>query len=133
MDENNGEIWAKLDAGTEAYYRKVNRPNYPLQHVIDNIIAAARMRPVAIQSLFMRLHDEGPDDAELSAYIDRLNEITGAGGEIGYVQVYTVVRSPAESYVTPLTNDEVDHIAELVRTRTHLRAGTFYGAGEQAQ
>ena len=30
MDANNGEIWAKLDAGTEEYFRRVNRPNVPL-------------------------------------------------------------------------------------------------------
>jgi len=46
MDRNNGEIWAKLDAGTEEYYRRVNRPNHPLSHVLDNITAAARVRPL---------------------------------------------------------------------------------------
>ena len=118
MDENNGEIWAKLDAGTEAYYRKVNRPNYPLQHVMDNIIAAARVRPLVIQSLFMRLHDRPPDEAELLAYVDRLREITDASGRIAYVQVYTIARRPAEDYVTPLTGTELDRIVQLVRKRT---------------
>jgi len=126
MDESNGEIWAKLDAGTEACYQTVNRPNYPLQHVIDNIIAAARLRPVVIQSLFMRLHDEPPSVAELSAYVDRLNEITAAGGRISYVQVYTVARRPAESYVTPLTNAEVDHIANLVGARAGFNVEPYY-------
>ncbi len=129
IDENNGEIWAKLDAGTEAYYREVNRPNYPLQHVIDNITFAARVRPVVIQSLFMRLRDRSPDETELLAYIDRLKEITNAGGGIAYVQVYTIARRPAESYVSALTNDEVDHIVQLVLNRTGLSAEAFYGAG----
>ncbi len=128
MDQNNGEIWTKLDAGTEAYYREVNRPNHPLQHVIDNIISAARVRPVVIQSLFMRLHDRPPDKAELLAYTGRLNEITGGGGKIGCVQVYTIARRPAESYVTALTNDDVDDIAVLVRDLAHLRAEGFYSA-----
>ena len=128
MDKNHGEIWAKLDAGTETYFQRVDRPNYPLQHVIDNIIAAARVRPVVIQSLFMRLDGVPPDDTELAAYCDRLNDITGAGGAIDYVQVYTVARPPAESFVAPLTHDEVDAIVDLVRTRTHLNALPFYGA-----
>ena len=127
MDQDHGEIWAKLDAGTEAYYRRVNRPNYPLQHVMDNIIAAARVRPVVIQSLFMRLHGQGPDEHELSAYCDRLREITAAGGRIDYVQVYTVARRPAESFVTALTDAEVDRIRDLVRERADLRAESFYG------
>ncbi len=118
MDENNGEIWAKLDAGTEAYYREVNRSKHPLQHVMDNIIAAARVRPLVIQSLFMRLHNQPPDEAELLAYVDRLREITDAGGRIAYVQVYTIASRPAEDYVTPLTGTELDRIVQLVRKRT---------------
>jgi wyosine [tRNA(Phe)-imidazoG37] synthetase (radical SAM superfamily) len=127
MDQNNGEIWGKLDAGTEAYYQRVNRPNYPLRHVVENIIAAAQVRPVVIQSLFMRLHGQAPDENELSAYCDRLMEITTAGGRIDYVQVYTVARRPAESYVTALTDAEVDGIRDLVREKTSLRAESFYG------
>ncbi|MDO8630933.1 MAG: hypothetical protein Q7R41_10610 [Phycisphaerales bacterium] len=129
LDANDGEIWAKLDAGTEAYYQRVNRPNYPLQHVIDNIIAAARVRPIVIQSLFMRLDGVGPDDAELNAYIERLREITRAGGKITLVQVYTVARRPVESYVAPLPNEEVDRITAMVRTLAGLPAESFYGVG----
>src|SRR5262249_23531099 len=27
LDSNQGEIWAKLDAGTEEYFRRINKPN----------------------------------------------------------------------------------------------------------
>ena len=128
LDQNNGEIWAKLDAGTENYYQRVNRPNYPLRHVMENIIAAAQVRPVVIQSLFMRLDGVGPDEAELGAFCDLLNEVTHAGGRIAYVQVYTVARRPAESYVTALSDAEVDQSRDLVRVRTNLRAESYYGA-----
>ena len=127
LDQNNGEIWAKLDAGTEEYYQLVNRPNYPLTHVIANIIDAARVRPIVIQSLFMRLHGVGPEGAEIAAYVERLNDITRAGGRIRLVQVYTVARPPAEGFVTALTNAEVDAITQQVRTRTGLNAESFYG------
>ena len=126
MDDSNGEIWAKLDAGTEAYYQKVNRPNFPLQHVIDNIVSAARVRPVVIQSLFMRINDEPPSDAELDAYVDRLREITGAGGRIAYVQVYTVARRPAEDFVHPLSNEGVDCITARIG-KAGFAAEAFYG------
>jgi len=128
LDKNNGEIWAKLDAGTDQYYQRVNRPNYPLRHVMENIISAAQVRPVVIQSLFMRLEGQGPDEAELSAFCDRLNGVTNAGGRIAFVQVYTVARRPAESFVTALNDAEVDHIRDLVRVRTGLRAESYYAA-----
>jgi hypothetical protein len=43
--------------------------------------------------------------------------------------VYTVAREPAESYVGPLSNAEVDAIVELVTRRTGLPAEPFYGPG----
>ena len=128
MDENNGEIWAKLDAGTEAYFQAVNRPNFTLAHVLENIKSAARVRPVVIQALFLRLNGKSPDDTEIEAFTDRLNEITYASGAIRLVQVYTIARPPVESYVSPLSNPEVDRIVEQVQGRTGLAAKAFYGA-----
>lgn len=127
LDHNNGEIWAKLDAGTAELYQLVNRPNYPLSHVIENIIHAARVRPVVIQSLFMRLHGLGPSETEIAAYIDRLHEITRAGGRIELVQVYTVARRPAESFVAALSDEEVDAITRQVRDKAGLAAESYCG------
>jgi len=128
LDQNQGEVWAKLEAGTDEYYHLVERTTIPFQRILDNITAAARVRPLVIQSLFMRIDGVPPSDAELKAFCERLNEITAAGGRLSLVQVYTVARRPAESTVTPLTDAEVDAIVELVRTRTGLSALGFYGA-----
>jgi wyosine [tRNA(Phe)-imidazoG37] synthetase (radical SAM superfamily) len=128
LDANQGEIWAKLEAGTEAYYRLVDRSTIPFCRVLDNITAAAQVRPLVIQALFLRLHDDPPPPAELDAFCDRLSEVVRAGGSIRLVQVYTVARQPAESYVSPLSNAEVDAIVEQVRRRTGLAAEPFYSA-----
>jgi len=127
LDQHNGEIWAKLDAGTEEYYQKVNRPNYPLRHVMENIIAAARVRPIVIQSLFMHIDGVGPNAQEIAAYLSRLHDVIAGGGRISLVQVYTVARRPAESSVTPLTNNEVDAITRRVREEAGVRAVAYYG------
>ena len=129
LDANQGEIWAKLEAGTEEYYQQVDRTTIPFGRVLDNITAAARVRPLVIQALFLRMHGEPPPPTELEAFCDRLNEIVAAGGRIALVQVYTVARVPAESYVTPLADAEVDAIVALVRQRTGLAAEAFYGPG----
>lgn len=128
LDENNGEIWAKLDAGTEAYYQLIERTPISFQRILDNITAAARVRPIVIQSLFMRVEGERPSDVELDAFCDRLNEITAAGGRLKLVQVYTIARRPAESFVAPLDDAEVDAIVALVQQRTHLQTVGFYGS-----
>ena len=129
LDANHGEIWAKLEAGTEDYFKLVDRTPIPFRQILDNITSAARVRPIVIQALFMRVHGEAPPHAELLAFCDRLNEVLHAGGRIKLVQIYTVARRTTESYVAPLTKDEVDGIARLVRERTGLAVAEFYGVG----
>ena len=128
LDKNNGEIWAKLEAGTAEYFKLVDRTTIPFQQVLDNITAAAKTRPLVIQALFMRVHGQPPDAAELNAFCDRLNEITKACGQFKLIQIYTVARQPAESFVAPLSDSEVDRIVSLVEQRTGLTAKAFYGA-----
>ena len=99
LDANNGEIWAKLDAGTEAYYQQVARSAVSFRRILDNLLLAARTRPIVIQSLFMRLYDQPPSLAEQEAYCYRLRELMAAGGRIKLVQIHTVARPPAEPWV----------------------------------
>src|SRR5205807_1200267 len=101
LDQNNGEIWAKLEAGTEDYFKLVDRTPISFRQILDNITAAARIRPVVIQALFMHVHGAPPSQGELEAFCDRLNEIVASGGLLKLVQVYTVARQPAESFVAP--------------------------------
>jgi wyosine [tRNA(Phe)-imidazoG37] synthetase (radical SAM superfamily) len=116
LDQHNGEIWAKLDAGTEDYFRRINRPSHTLQHVLENILVAARIRPIVIQSLFMRTQGEPPRAAEIEAYVGRLRLILEQGGRLALVQIYTVARRPAEDYVSVLSADELEQIARQVRS-----------------
>jgi wyosine [tRNA(Phe)-imidazoG37] synthetase (radical SAM superfamily) len=130
LDQNNGEIWAKLEAGTEPYYKLVERTTIPFRQVLDNITEAAKIRPLVIQSLFMRINSASPPPEELAAFCDRLNEITASGGKIKTVQIYTIARRPAESFVAPLSTSEVDALVELVRERTSLATVGYYGTSE---
>ena len=131
LDANHGEIWAKLDAGTAAYYQRVNRAPFGFSQILQNITQAAIVRPLVIQSLFMRIDGQAPPQAEWLAFCDRLQEITAAGGQLKLIQIYTVARPPAESYVSPLTNDEVDQMVAFVRDHTGLVVAGFYGASQQ--
>ena len=130
LDANNGEIWAKLEAGTQEYFLLVDRTPIPFRQILDNITAAARDRPLVIQALFMRVHGNPPPAEELDAFCDRLNEIMSSGGQLKLVQVYTVARPPAESFVAPLSNAEVDAIVQLVERRTGIPARAYYGASD---
>jgi wyosine [tRNA(Phe)-imidazoG37] synthetase (radical SAM superfamily) len=130
LDRHQGEIWAKLDAGTEAYYKLIDRTTIPFARVLENIATAARQRPIVIQSLLMRVNGAPPSEAEVLAYCDRLNEIVAGGGTIRLVQIYTIARRPTESYVTPLADPQVDELVALVRQRTGLPTAGFYGRSQ---
>jgi len=127
LDKNNGEVWAKLDAGTEPYYKLVDRTVIPFQRVLDNILSASKLRPLVLQSLFMRVNGEAPSADEITAYVQRIKDVVAGGGQIKLVQVYTVARPPAESFVSSLSNGEVDAIADEVRRGTGLPAECYYG------
>ena len=117
MDANNGEIWAKLEAGTQGYYELVDRSAVKLSKVLENILETGRVRPVVIQSMFMRLHGEAVSAAEFDAYLDRLAELINGRCRIQLVQLYTVARQTAENYVGPLTVEELEGLAGRLRGR----------------
>ena len=124
MGANDGEVWAKLDAGTAEYYRVVNRSEIPFARILKNIAGCAQARPVVIQSLFLKINGVGPGAAELAEYCRRLREI----GNIKLVQVYTLARPPLAGVagLTALADAEVDAIAAQVR-QAGLPAESFYG------
>jgi wyosine [tRNA(Phe)-imidazoG37] synthetase (radical SAM superfamily) len=129
LDENNGEIWAKLDAGTEEYFGRVDRPNVTLRHVLDNILDAAKVRPVVVQSLWMQVDGVPPADSEVDAYCERLNELLAAGGRLKNVQVYTIARKPSEAIAAPLADTDLERLADRVRARVPVPVEVFYGVG----
>ena len=86
MDTNHGEVWAKLDAGTEGYFRAVNRTSVSFQRILANLKATAIERPIIIQTLFLRMHGERMSPAELDAYCGRLREIIDAGLSLGELE-----------------------------------------------
>ncbi|HIN95867.1 MAG TPA: radical SAM protein [Planctomycetes bacterium] len=120
LDQNQGQVWAKLDAGTDAYYQLVERTTIPFQQILDNITQVSLTRPVVIQALFMRIQGEPPAATEQQAFCDRLNEIVDQGGQLELIQLYTVARPPAESFVTPLSDQEIDLFVERIRQQTGL-------------
>jgi wyosine [tRNA(Phe)-imidazoG37] synthetase (radical SAM superfamily) len=131
MDAHDGEVWAKLDAGTEEYFELINRTRIPFARILKNIRECAKARPIVIQSLFMKVHGVGPSADEITAYCRQLREI----GNIKLAQVYTIARKPmtmvdgvpAWQFVTALSDAEVDAITERVRNEAGVRAESFYG------
>jgi wyosine [tRNA(Phe)-imidazoG37] synthetase (radical SAM superfamily) len=125
LDANGGEIWAKLDAGTENYYRLVNRSTADWRQILDNLRLAAQARPIVVQSLFLRIHGAPPAADEIAAYGERMAEILASGGRIKLVQVHTIARQPSEAWASALSQGELDSIARTIDRRTGLPVAVF--------
>jgi wyosine [tRNA(Phe)-imidazoG37] synthetase (radical SAM superfamily) len=117
FDPQHDEIWAKLDAGTEAYFRRIDRAAIPLTRVLDNIRDFGRDHPVVLQSLFMAAWGQPLPDAEFDAWLDRVTELRDAGCRIKLVQLYTVARATAEDFVAPLDDDHMRRLGDRFRRR----------------
>lgn len=125
---NNGEIWAKLDAGTEAYYKEINRTSIPFGRIVENIEITARLRPIIIQSLFLNWNGQDPSTDEIAAYCGILRGIQGMGGQLQGIQLYTVARPTPEAEARPMQAKELDALAHQVRAAMPtVPIEVFYG------
>jgi wyosine [tRNA(Phe)-imidazoG37] synthetase (radical SAM superfamily) len=121
------EIWAKLEAGTQEYMDRVNRPRpeCPLEKILANILCLARQRPVVIQSLFPSVRGEAPPPSEIEAYVQRLRELKEAGAQIPLVQIYSATRPTVQSECGHLPLRTLSAIAQRVREAAGLKAELF--------
>lgn len=130
---NQGEIWAKLDAGTEAFYQEICRTKVPFDRILDNLLATARRWPILIQTLFLSWNGAGPSAAEFEAYCGRLESILAQGGQLQAIQLYTVARPTPEPEARPLPRLEMDALAASLRSRLPgLVVEVYYGPEEWA-
>ncbi|HJW72446.1 MAG TPA: hypothetical protein VJ486_06275 [Geothrix sp.] len=130
---NQGEIWAKLDAGTEAFYREICRSQVPYQRILDNLLATSRRWPILIQTLFLQWKGQGPSNGELEAYCQRLERLLQSGGSLQALQIYTVARPTPEPEAKPLGRQEMDAIVSALQHRLpEVPVEVYYGPEEWA-
>ena len=130
LDRADGEVWAKLDAGTEDYYQAINRSHIPFKTILRNILACGQTRPVVIQTMFLRWQGMMVPREELEAYTQRLADLLLRGCMIDRVQLYTVARHTRADQARPIGNAQLDRLAQLVRSRLPmLQVDVFYKNG----
>ncbi len=131
IDREQGEIWAKLDAGTEGYYQQINRSPIAFKHILRNILQCGQVRPIVIQTMLLRWQGTMVPREELEAYTQRLADLLLRGCMIDRVQLYTVARHTRKAAARPIGNAQLDRLAELVRKRLPmLSVEVFYKSGE---
>lgn len=114
-----GEVWGKLDAGTQEFHHRVNVSRVSLDKVTRNLAELPARYPMRIQTLFFRWDDLVPGPLEIQAWIDRLETILRHRPLLS-VQLHTVARATSREGCHPLAQDWLEAVASSVRTRLGL-------------
>lgn len=106
LTKQKGEIWGKLDAGTQEWYQRIDRSRYCLDQIESNLCQVAALYPLRIQTMLCKFHGEIPSADELASYAQRIMHIEHAarlaGRSLLEIQLYSVVRRTAEQEVQAL-------------------------------
>jgi wyosine [tRNA(Phe)-imidazoG37] synthetase (radical SAM superfamily) len=128
---DDGEVWGKLDAGTQEFHDIVNASRVKLSRIEENLSWAAANVPLRIQTLFFRYGEVVPSDEELGAWLERVDRIRHNGSVLS-VQLHTVARSTAKAGCHPLPLEWLESLAVRVRERTGLVVDCFPGVDSGA-
>lgn len=71
------QIWLKLDAGTEDWYRRINNAAVPFETLTGKIRAFVRAAPVIIQTMLCSIQGRPPPDSEAAAWEKLALELAG--------------------------------------------------------
>jgi len=113
--ESGGQVWAKLDAGTDDGLRRFDGVNISMRRIMENLVTLAGCGPVTIQTMLCR-DAQGPVSLEeVSEIAARLSELHAAGGAVAEVQVYTVARATPDEAVVALDERELRRRTEILQ------------------
>lgn len=125
MREAGGEIWIKLDAGTQLHMNAVNGTLYPIEALTDKIVSAGCDGEIVLHSVFLNRQGVPPSLEEVSAYVERVKNIRTRGARIKKVQVCTIAGPLAEDALTPLRFQALSAIAGRLEGEAGVRAGVI--------
>ncbi|HLP39948.1 MAG TPA: radical SAM protein [Fibrobacteria bacterium] len=120
-----GEVWAKLDAGTEAWYQRVNVSKVSLDRIEAGLVRLGSLHPYSIQTMWHGFDGGLPPDGEVDAWLARLRRIRDAGSRIREVQLYTLARQPSQAVCTPVPGPWLAAVRDRVASETGLRAVVY--------
>lgn len=115
------EVRVKLDAGTQAWMDRVNRPDCTLERVLANIALVARRQPVVIETVFSAVAGHAPSPAEIQAYCGRLRALREEGARLALVRLRPAGGRCGDSACRQMPLRQLSEIAQRVRAATGLR------------
>ncbi len=123
-----GAVWAKLDAGSQEYFKIVSGSPFELEPLISNIKNLPKSLTLKIQTCFMYIDENPPLADEIQAYRERILEILKKH-EIDEIQIYTIARQPSHSHVKAMKLEALKNLCSPLEDLP-LRISYFSGAAD---
>jgi len=105
MAAHRGQVWFKIDAGTDAQISRINGVNLGVERMVQQLKTVAAHCPTWIQTCMFAWDGESPSDNGVQAYLDVLQTAIAQGIVLQGVLLYGIAR--------PSMQPEAKHISEL--------------------
>jgi len=92
MSSINGEIWFKLDSGTDAGLNTINNAGISIERVKENLKIVSGLCPTWLQTCVFKLDGELPSKNERKSYLQFLSCLKKEGIRINGVLLYGLAR-----------------------------------------
>lgn len=115
LSQCNGEVWFKLDAGTEAGFERINSIRMRPAAVIKRLRACASRCDAWVQTCMFALDGAPPSPQEVEAYLGMLKQVADV---VKGVLVYGVVRQshqPEAPRISAVPQAWLDELAQGIR------------------
>ncbi len=125
LTKHNGEIWGKLDAGTQEHFERMSRSVFQIDQIEKNLTDVSQKSPLRIQTMLCAWNGDFPSQLELETYAERLKRIASQATTLLEVQLYTVVRRTATDQATPLPKEFLEETAQWLAKQISVPVGAY--------
>lgn len=115
------DVWLKVDAGTEAWFRKIDRSSVPFGALTRTFLRFASQAPLTIQTMLCAIDGEVPGPREAEAWQELVLSLVAASGAapatlVRRVHVYGKARpAPEDPLAQALPREYLEERAESLR------------------
>ncbi|MDR2602664.1 MAG: radical SAM protein [Spirochaetaceae bacterium] len=109
------DVWVKIDAGCEDWYKKMNNSNVEYRDLISGVKLFAELRPFTIQTMHCAYKGEAPPQDEIQNWINLVCGLVKTGNA-RKIQIYGKARSsPQDPLCEPLPLESLQARAALLK------------------
>lgn len=120
MHANNGEVWFKIDSGTDAGLKNINNSRLSIKRVKENLALASGVCPTWIQTCVFNQDQMPPSIDECSAYLQFLASLKDEDIHVQGVLLYGLARPSMQPEAGRLSAVSLQWISQFADDIRHI-------------